>query len=112
MKNGANYVNSVLFMVNEQKYFASTDGSYIDQDIHRIWPIFTVTAIDPKTGKFADPQSLSAPMGMGYEYLQVNPADKVTGITTRYNKGTTCWKMLRRAQTGQEKLTRQIGRSG
>jgi TldD protein len=42
-KNGANYVNSVLFMVNEQKYFASTDGSYIDQDIHRIWPVFGVT---------------------------------------------------------------------
>ncbi len=87
LKNGANFVNSVLFMVNEQKYFASTDGSYIDQDVHRMWPNFTVTAIDPKTGKFETRQSLSAPMGMGYEYLQANPSDKVTGITTRYNKG-------------------------
>ena len=87
LQNGANYVNSVLFMVNEQKYFASTDGTYADQDIHRMWPIFTVTAIDPKTGKFETRQSLSTPMGMGYEYLQANPADKVTGITTRYNKG-------------------------
>ena len=87
LKNGANYVNSVLFMVNEQKYLATTDGTYADQDVHRMWPIFTVTAIDPKTGKFETRQSLSAPMGMGYEYLQANPADKVTGITTRYNKG-------------------------
>ncbi len=87
LQNGANYVNSILFMVNEQKYFASTDGTYADQDIHRMWPIFDVTAIDPKTGKFETRQSLSAPMGMGYEYLQSNPADKVTGITTRYNKG-------------------------
>jgi len=87
LKNGANYVNSVLFMVNEQKYFASTDGTYADQDIHRMWPLFTVTAIDPKTGKFETRQSLSAPMGMGYEYLQANPSDKITGITTRYNKG-------------------------
>ncbi|QDK81383.1 TldD/PmbA family protein [Spirosoma sp. KCTC 42546] len=86
-KNGANFVNSQLFLVNEQKYFASTDGSYIDQDIHRLWPSFTVTAIDPKTGKFETRDALSAPMGMGYEYLQVNPADKITGITTRYNKG-------------------------
>ena len=86
-KNGANYVNSVLFSVNEQKYFASTDGSYIDQDIHRIWPIFNVTCIDAKSGKFETRQSLSAPVGMGYEYLQTNPKDKVTGITTRYNKG-------------------------
>src|SRR5882757_6969411 len=36
LKNGANFVNSQLFQANQQKYFASTDGSYIDQDIHRI----------------------------------------------------------------------------
>ncbi len=35
MQNGANFVNSALFFVNEQKYFASTDGNYIDQDIHQ-----------------------------------------------------------------------------
>ena len=87
MKNGANYMNSVLFLVNEQKYFASSDGSYIDQDIHRTWPIFSVTCIDPKSGKFETRNALSAPMGMGYEYLQTNPKDKITGITTRYNKG-------------------------
>ncbi|MFT4030828.1 MAG: TldD/PmbA family protein [Siphonobacter sp.] len=87
MKNGANFINSVLFMVNEQKYFASTDGSYIDQDVHRIWPNFTVTAVDKATGKFQTRNSLSAPVGMSYEYLQTNPSDKVTGVTTRYNKG-------------------------
>ena len=87
MNNGANFVNSQFFFVNEQKYFASTDGSYIDQDVHRQWPGFTVTAIDPKTGKFETRDALSAPVGMGYEYLQVNPSDKITGITTRYNKG-------------------------
>src|SRR5258706_9223070 len=37
MKAGANYITSLIFLVNEQKYFASSDGSYIDQDIHRIW---------------------------------------------------------------------------
>ena len=26
MSNGANYITSILFLVNEQKYFASTDG--------------------------------------------------------------------------------------
>ncbi|WP_338870053.1 TldD/PmbA family protein [Spirosoma sp. SC4-14] len=87
MQNGASFVNSQLFLINEQKYFASTDGSYIDQTIHRLWPTFTVTVIDPKTGKFETRDALSAPMGMGYEYLQTNPADKLTGITTRYNKG-------------------------
>ncbi|HLO44477.1 MAG TPA: TldD/PmbA family protein [Leadbetterella sp.] len=87
IKNGANYVNSILFLVNEQKYFASSDGSYVDQDVHRTWPIFNVTCIDPKSGKFETRNALSAPMGMGYEYLQTNPKDKITGVTTRYNKG-------------------------
>jgi TldD protein len=84
MKGGANYVNSIIFLVNEQKYFASTDGSYIDQDIHRIWPIFAVTKIDQKSGKFETRQSLSAPRGMGYEYLIPRESDKIHGVTTLY----------------------------
>lgn len=86
LKGGANYANSVLFLVNEQKYFASTDGSYIDQDIHRIWPTFFLTKIDAKTGKFETRNSLSAPMGMGYEYLEARPQDKIKGITTLYKE--------------------------
>jgi TldD protein len=113
LKNGANYVNSVLFMVNEQKYFASTDGSYIDQDIHRIWPIAAVTAIDPKTGKFETRQALSAPVGMGYEYLQANPSDKVTGITTRYNKGYDMLEdVTAAAKQAKEKLTAKSVEAG
>ncbi|MGO4549730.1 TldD/PmbA family protein [Lysobacter sp. 2RAF19] len=66
---GGDFVNSMLFLVNEQKYFASTDGSYIDQDVHRIWAPMTVTAIDKASGKFRERDGLSAPMGMGFEYL-------------------------------------------
>jgi TldD protein len=84
MKNGANYVNSMLFLVNEQKYFASTDGSYIDQDVHRIWPVFEVTKIDAKTGKFETRASLGSPRGMGYEYLIPRESDKIKGVTTLY----------------------------
>ncbi|QJD97477.1 TldD/PmbA family protein [Mucilaginibacter robiniae] len=82
MKGGANYVSSVMFLVNEQKYFASTDGSYIDQDIHRIWPTFAVTKIDAKTGKFETRQALSSPRGMGYEYLIPRESDKIHGAPT------------------------------
>ena len=67
---GADFVNSQMFLVNEQKYFASTDGSYIDQDIHRIWMPMSVTAVDKATGRFRTRDGLSAPMGMGYEYLE------------------------------------------
>jgi len=113
MKNGANYVNSVLFMVNEQKYFASTDGTYADQDIHRIWPIFNVTCIDAKSGKFETRNALSAPMGMGYEYLQVNPSDKVTGVTTRYNKGYDMLEdVTAAAQQAKQKLSAKSVEAG
>jgi TldD protein len=113
MQNGANYVNSVLFMVNEQKYFASTDGTYADQDIHRIWPVFNVTAIDPKTGKFETRQSLSAPVGKGFEYLQANPTDKVTGITTRYNQGYDMLEdITAAARQAKEKLTAKSVEAG
>jgi TldD protein len=84
LKGGANYVDSIIFLVNEQKYFASTDGSYIDQDIHRIWPLFQVTKVDDKTGKFETRSSLSAPRGMGYEYLMPKESDKIKGLTTLY----------------------------
>lgn len=113
IKNGANYVNSILFFVNEQKYFASTDGSYIDQDVHRVWPLFNVTCIDPKSGKFETRQSLSAPMGMGYEYLQTNPKDKVTGITTRYNKGYDMLEdVIAASKQTKEKLTAKSVEAG
>ncbi len=79
LKSGANFVNSALFMVNEQKYFASTEGSYIDQDVHRIWPTFTVTAIDRASNKFKSRQAMSAPMGMGYEYMDGLASEKLQG---------------------------------
>jgi TldD protein len=74
---GANFASSNLFQVNEQKYFASTDGSYIDQDIHRIWPTFTVNVIDRTSGKFKSRDAMSAPMGMGYEYMIPKAEDKL-----------------------------------
>ncbi len=79
LDNGADYVNSALFMVNEQKYFASTDGSYIDQDIHRLWPTFRVTAIDKAAGNFKTRENMSAPVGMGYEYMDGLESEKLEG---------------------------------
>ncbi len=105
MKGGANFINSFLFMVNEQKYFASTDGSYIDQDIHRIWPTFFITKIDGATGKFETRNALSAPMGMGYEYLYARPQDKIQGVTTLY-KGR--YDMLEDAKSGATQAAEKI----
>ncbi|MBU2924700.1 TldD/PmbA family protein [Colwellia sp. 4_MG-2023] len=75
MTNGANYITSVLFLVNEQKYFASTDGSYIDQDVHRLWAPFFATAIG-ESG-FKQRTGLGNPVGMGFEYLDGKEEDKI-----------------------------------
>jgi TldD protein len=108
LDNGAAFVNSALFMINEQKYFASTDGSYIDQDIHRIWPNFTVTAVNKAEGNFRSRQALSAPMGMGFEYLDGLAADKYmnpAGFNSYKNSYDMVEDAVTAAKHAKEKLT-------
>ncbi|WP_164972115.1 TldD/PmbA family protein [Luteimonas sp. YGD11-2] len=104
---GASFVNSMMFLVNEQKYFASTDGSYIDQDVHRIWVPMTVTAIDKTSGKFRTRAGLSSPMGMGYEYLDGDASQKYVSPNGVVNYGTS-YDMredaIAAAKQAQEKL--------
>ncbi len=73
--NGASFIQSMFFLVNEQKYFASTDGSYIDQDIHRMWASFFATAVG-KSG-FKQRSGLGSPVGMGFEYMDGKKEDKI-----------------------------------
>lgn len=84
LKNGASFVNSSVAAINEQKYFASSDGSYIDQDIHRLFPNFSVTKTDRAAGIFVNRGGLSAPVGMGYEYLIPLAAEKVKTVIPLY----------------------------
>jgi TldD protein len=109
MEAGANFMQSLLFQVNQQKYFASTDGSYIDQDIHRLWMPFFATAVDKQTNKFRSRQGLSAPVGMGYEYLDGRKEHKVKaagGVTTLYTKSYDLIEDARAAgKQAKEKLT-------
>jgi len=109
LKAGANFVNSQLFLVNEQKYFASTDGSYIDQDVHRIYPNFFVTAVDPTTGRFQTRRSISAPSGRGYEYLDADPAGKLPAVGNSTVRYTHSYDLIEdaaaAARQAREKLT-------
>ncbi len=91
LEAGAAFMQSRLFQVNQQKYFASTDGSYIDQDIHRLWAPLTATAVDKASNRFRSRDSLASPVGMGYEFFDARPADKLQaagGVTTLY--GASC----------------------
>lgn len=67
---GPMFVNSLMFFTKEEKYFASTEGSEINQTLIRSWPTFTVTSVNPQTGRFEQRSSLGTPAGKGYEVVE------------------------------------------
>ena len=69
----ASFVSAFMLFVNEKKFFASTDGSYITQSLIRSYPTFSVTSVDRETNRFYQRNALTAPMGMGYEYIESLP---------------------------------------
>lgn len=109
LEAGASFMQSNLFQVNQEKYFASTDGSYIDQDIHRLWAPMTATAVDKTTGKFRSRESLSSPVGMGFEFFDANPQDKVMaagGVATLYKRSVDLIEEARESgRQAREKLS-------
>jgi TldD protein len=106
---GASFMTANLFQVNQQKYFASTDGSYIDQDIHRLWAPISATAVDKASGKFRSRAGVAPPVGMGYEYFDAKPEHKIRaagGVTTLYKGGYDIVEEARNAgRQAREKLT-------
>lgn len=70
---GVSYVDSSLGFMNEQKFYASTDGSMIEQYLIRAYPTFTVTAVDAARGDFQQRSCLASPQAIGYEYLESYP---------------------------------------
>lgn len=104
---GANFASASLRFVNEQKYFASTDGTYTDQDIHRIGPGLSVTVTDPATGRFESRSELAAPMGMGWEYLSARPTGKHQG-PTGITYGSS-YDMIEDARTAAEHAREKLG---
>ena len=73
---GASFVSSSLGFQNEQKFFASTDGSRIEQYIIRTIPNFSVTAVDKVKGDFQSRTSLAGAKCIGFEYIESHPWQK------------------------------------
>jgi TldD protein len=66
---GASYCTAHLAIVREEKFFANSVGSRINQIRVRVAPGFTVTAVNTSTGRFASRSSLAAPRAAGWEYV-------------------------------------------
>jgi TldD protein len=67
---GASFVTSGLSFQNEDKFFASTEGSVTEQYIIRTLPFLTVTAVNRGSGDFQTRSTLAGPKTIGYEYLE------------------------------------------
>jgi TldD protein len=70
---GVSFVDSQMTFVKEHKFFASTEGSRIEQTLSRLHPTFSVTSIDEKKGGFETRASYTDPRAVGYEYIERYP---------------------------------------
>jgi TldD protein len=73
-------VRSTLNSVREEKYFASSEGSKIWQEITRIDPSTHVTVSDPAKGEFASRALFVLPQGRGFEYVEEYPYKDEIGV--------------------------------
>jgi TldD protein len=70
---GVSFVSSQLLFVDEQKYFASSEGSRITQRLVRTYPQFSVTAADRAAGDFQTRPVVDRAKLLGYEYVEDHP---------------------------------------
>ena len=73
MVPGVNFVSSQILFVDEQKFFASTEGSRITQRLVRTYPQFTITATDRAAGDFQTRPVVDRAQLVGYEYVENYP---------------------------------------
>ncbi len=69
LKAGANYATAAFAFVREEKFFASSRGSRIEQTRVRVMPETNVTVIDSSSGRFASRDGMAPPRGSGYDYI-------------------------------------------
>jgi TldD protein len=63
------FVNSTLFFVREDRNYANTDGSFIQQTVIRSWVPFSATAVSSDFTDFQSRGNVVQPAGRGWEYI-------------------------------------------
>jgi TldD protein len=64
--SGVSFCSSSMLFIREQKLFASSEQTLVEQTLYRSYPSFNVTAVGPLKG-FQTLSSYLGPQGMGYE---------------------------------------------
>jgi TldD protein len=66
---GVKYVFSGLFFRKQERNYANTDGSVVNQVVIQSWPLMQITAVAPDFSDFQNRGNVVAPAGRGYEYV-------------------------------------------
>jgi TldD protein len=66
---GVQFVTSGLLFVREERHFASTEGSVIEQTVVRSYPTMQITAVSADHSDFQSRTNIAAPMARGWEYI-------------------------------------------
>ena len=67
---GVAFVFSAMFFVRDERNYANTDGSVINQLAIKSWPVLQATAVSSDRTDFQNRTAATAPMGRGWEYVQ------------------------------------------
>lgn len=86
LKDGATYCDSFMWFINEWKLFASSEGSFIEQDMTRAMAQCTPTVFDKSEGEVESCELLISPMSKGYEYVTEFPFMEEVEKATEYAK--------------------------
>lgn len=74
------FVFSALFFVRDERNYASTDGSVINQLAIKSWPVLQCTAVSSDRTDFQNRTAATTPMGRGWEYVLAADLVKVAGM--------------------------------
>lgn len=84
IRKGAAYCDSFMWFINEWKLFASSEGSFIEQDLYRTWAQVSPTVIDKSSGEFESCDLLISPMSKGFEYITEYPFETEVEKSVEY----------------------------
>ena len=66
---GVKFVFSGLFFRKQERNYANSDGSVINQVVIQSWPLMQITAVAPDFSDFQNRGNVVPPAGRGYEYV-------------------------------------------
>ena len=66
---GVKFVFSGLFFRKQERNYANSDGSVINQVVIQSWPLMQITAVAADFSDFQNRGNVVAPAGRGYEYV-------------------------------------------